>query len=59
MISRELMHQAVQRLQVILSNINLAEVEQDHDERRLRFENAKQAIRELTDLLNAQVEPLE
>lgn len=54
MISRKLMHAAVQRLQVILSLIDMSEDEDDAG-RRATLKRVRQSIRALTDMLNSHV----
>ncbi len=56
MISRELMHRAVQRLQALMSCIDMIEVEETDDQRKLWIQRSRQLIRDLTDMLNSEVE---
>jgi len=55
MISRKLMHAAVNRLQAIMSRMELAEMEGDSATRLLMFSKVKQDIRNLVDMLNSHV----
>jgi len=57
MISRKLMHQVANRLQLILGSIDLGEIEKDPDKRKAHFEHARTHIRQLTDFLNSRVPP--
>jgi len=55
MISRKLMHQVSNRLQVILGYMDLGEIETDAAKRLALFKKARTEIRQLTDMLNARV----
>ncbi len=55
MISRKLMHQVTNRLQVVLGSIDLAEIEKDPEKRTALFTKARTEIRHLTDFLNSRV----
>jgi hypothetical protein len=56
MISRKLMHQVANRLQLILGSIDLGEIAQDPETRKKHFDQARTHIRQLTDFLNARVQ---
>ena len=55
MISRKLMHQVANRLQVVLGYIDLGEIEKDAAKRTNLFEKARTEIRQLNDLLNSRI----
>ncbi len=56
MISRELMHRAVQRLQGLMSCIDMIEEEETDEQQKLWIGRSRQMIRDLTDMLNSEVE---
>jgi hypothetical protein len=54
-IDRLLMHAVANRLQKVLGFIELAEIERDWQERKKLFDHAREEIRDLTAMMQAQV----